>query len=115
MGCLRRLAGQPGSDHNEKGQWLAEPFEPGDDAAYHAADRIPTAHHQPTEGATGHTQEDVTDRMLRPFRQNLAAPARLRQRRNVLVGNRTHHPVNRMSTGQDQPRVDRNGEAGNAG
>ena len=56
MGCLRRLAGQPGSDHNEKGQWLTEPFEPGDDATYRSADRIPTAHHEPTEGATGHTQ-----------------------------------------------------------
>jgi len=48
--------------------YLAECFDPGDDAthyaAYHATDRIPTAHPQATEGATGHTEQDVTDRML---------------------------------------------------
>ena len=46
---------------------LAECFDPGDDAthhaAYHATDGVPTAHPQATECATGHTQQDITDRV----------------------------------------------------
>jgi hypothetical protein len=46
---------------------LAEPFDPSDDATHHAAyyatDRVPTAHLKTTEGTTGYTQQDITDRM----------------------------------------------------
>jgi hypothetical protein len=46
---------------------LAECFDSGDDAAhnaaYHAADRIPTTHPQTAERATGDAEQNVADRM----------------------------------------------------
>jgi hypothetical protein len=48
----------------------AERFNPGDNATHkaadHSADGIPTAHVQPTESATRHTQQDVAYGMLAP-------------------------------------------------
>jgi ketosteroid isomerase-like protein len=57
-----------GCDENGGRTYLAELSYSGDDAthnaAHHATDWIPTAHSQATERATGHTQQDVTDRMF---------------------------------------------------
>ena len=56
---------------------LTERFHRRDDAthdsAYDAADRIPAAHPQTAECATGDTEQDVTDRMFRRSRQCSAA------------------------------------------
>src|SRR5438093_2344051 len=70
---------------------LTECFDSSDDAAhnatYHAADRIPTTHLQTAEGATGDTEQDVTDRMpCRPRQGPAAAP---KVGRDSIVRNRT--------------------------
>ena len=79
-----------GSSENDW-PYLTELFYPGDDAthdaAYHPTDWIPTAHPQASEGATGHTQQDVTDRMFSRSRQCPAAAIRHCRRRNGVVGN----------------------------
>jgi len=78
--CSRRPAGDAHASRREAAtvSWirgfqinnprLAKCFDAGDDAAhdaaYHAADRIPAAHPQTAERASGDTKQNVTDRML---------------------------------------------------